>query len=71
MTKQSSRDAGKRGRASDKAEIDKVFHTMVRNVVKYGYYLNHHARMKGSGGENSLEKKKAVMVVVKRQGENL
>jgi hypothetical protein len=37
---------------------------MVRNVVKYGYYLNHHARMKGSGGENSLEKRKAVGVVV-------
>jgi hypothetical protein len=27
---------------SDKAEIDKVFHTSVRNVVKYGCYMNHH-----------------------------
>jgi hypothetical protein len=33
----------KNGLASDKAEILKVLHTVIRNVVKYGM-LNHHWR---------------------------
>ena len=33
----------KNGLASDKAEILKVLHTVIRNVVKYGVTLNHHS----------------------------